>query len=141
MGVRGGSPIFLSLVETVMVRCLMVAFVCMLSLILVSGGTSADKKKKTITGAVISVEPAKDSKDAGTITVKTPEKKKKDVVIAEAKEYKIEVTKDTKIGKAGPKKKDPTTPATFADIEKGQNVSVTEVDGKTERVLILYKKK
>ena len=122
---------------------MLAAFVVMLSLLLISEGTGGEKKKKkvTISGVVVNVEPAKDSKDSGTITVKTPEKKKKDVVVAEAKEHKIEVTKDTKIEKAGAKKKDPTTPAVFADLAKEQNVTVVQEDGKTVSVLILYKKK
>ena len=124
-----------------MIRWMMVPFTFVLCLFLVAEGTSQDKKKVTITGAVITVEATKDSKDTGTITVKTPEKKKKDVVVAEAKEHKIEVTKDTKIEKAGEKKKDPPTAAIFADLQKEQNVTVTHTDGKAEKILILYKKK
>lgn len=124
-----------------MVRWIMVPFVLALCLMLISEGTSGEKKKVTITGAVVKVEAAKDVKDAGTLTVKTPEKKKKDVVVAEAKEHKIEVTKEMKIEKAGEKKGDAPTAATFADLQKDQNVSVFQVDGKTERILILFKKK
>ncbi|MSQ97268.1 MAG: hypothetical protein EXR98_22315 [Gemmataceae bacterium] len=126
-----------------MIRWMMVPFTFVLCLFLVAEGTSQDKKKKatTITGALTAVEAAKDSKDTGTITVKTPEKKKKDVVIAEAKEHKIEVTKDTKIEKAGEKKKDPPVAATFADLQKELNVAVSHIDGKAERILILPKKK
>ena len=118
-----------------MIRWMMVPFTFVLCLFLVAEGTSQDKKKVTITGAVISVDAAKDKeKDKDMITVKTPEKKKKDVVIAEAKEHKIEVTKDTKIEKAGEKKKDPPTAATFADLQKEQNVTVTHTDGKAEKI-------
>ena len=126
-----------------MIRWMMVPFTFALCLFLVTEGTSGDKKKVTITGAVIAVETAKDSKDkdAGTITVKTPEMKKKNVVVAEAKEHKIEVTKDTKIEKAAEKKKDPPTAGTFADIQKDQTVTVTHTDGKAEKIVIAFKKK
>jgi hypothetical protein len=124
-----------------MVRWMMVPFTFVLCLFLVTEGTSGDKKKVTIAGAVIAVEAAKDSKDTGTITVKTPEKKKKDVVVAEAKEHKIEVTKDTKIEKAAEKKKDPPTAGTFADLQKDQAVTVTHTDGKAEKIVIAFKKK
>ncbi len=125
-----------------MIRWKMVPFTFALCLFLVAEGTGQDKKKKgvTITGAVTAVEATKDSKDSGTITVKTPEKKKKDVVVAEAKEHKIEVTKDTKIEKAAAKAKDPTTPATFADLSKDQNVTVTHTEGKAEKIVIAFKK-
>lgn len=124
-----------------MIRKLILPVSFALVAILVAEGTSGDKKKATITGTVVGVEMAKDSKDAGTIIVKTPEKKKKDVVVAEAKENKIEVTKDTKFEKAGPKAKDPTTPAVFADVAKDQTVTVTHDAGKAEKVVILPSKK
>lgn len=126
-----------------MVRWMMVPFTMVLCLIFVADGTSQDKKKKktTITGAVVAVEADKDSKETGTVTVKTPEKKKKDVVIAEAKEHKITVSKDTKIEKAPAKKGDAATPATFADIQKDLNVTVTHDAGKAEKIVILPKKK
>ncbi len=126
-----------------MVRWLMVPFVCAICLILVAEGTGQDKKKKatSITGAVTAVDASKDSKDSGTIIVKTPEKKKKDVVTAEAKEHKIEVTKETKIEKAPAKKDEKATPATFADLDKGQNVTVAVDAGKALSILILAKKK
>ena len=126
-----------------MVRWMMVPFAFVLCLFLVAEGTGQDKKKKAtaITGVVTGVTADEKDKGAGTITVKTPEKKKKDVVVAEAKEHKFEVTKDTKIEKAAEKAKDPGTPATFADLAKDQSVTVTAEGGKASLVVINAKKK
>jgi hypothetical protein len=133
---------FVALLEVGMVRLLTVAFLFALSLVLVSEGTSQDKKKKTggatITGTVTAVEADKDG--GGTVTVKTAEKKKKDVVVAEAKEYKIKATKDTKIEKAGEKGKD-GTPAVFADIQKDQTVTVTHENNNASKIVIAAAKK
>lgn len=124
-----------------MVRKLILPVSFALFAIMVAEGTSGDKKKEAIKGTVVAVEMSKDSKDSGTIIVKTPEKKKKDVVVSEAKEHKIAITKDTKFEKAAAKAKDPGTPAVFADVAKDQMVAVTHDAGKAEKVVILPAKK
>lgn len=122
-----------------MARWLLVPAMFVLCLFLVSEGFSGDKKKTTITGAVTKVEI---EKDAGTITVKTPEKKKKDVVVAEAKEYKVTVGKDTVVEEKGKKKDDPATKKALSDIAKDQTVTVTFEEGKAaEKIVISPKKK
>jgi UDP-N-acetylglucosamine enolpyruvyl transferase len=109
-----------------------------------NGGEKKKKKRHGITGTVLSVEAAKDSKDEGALTIKTlPHKNKKTGVTIEGKEVKITINKDTKIEKAG-KKKEPPTPAAFADLMADQLVTVwlREGEGKVaERVLIRHKKK
>lgn len=126
-----------------MIRCLMIPCVVVMCLFLVVEGNGQDKKKKgaNITGVITAVDADKDSKDTGTIKVKTPEKKKKDVVVAEAKEHSVKVTKETVIEKAAEKAKDPATKAEFADLKVDQNVTVTHVEGTASKILILAPKK
>jgi hypothetical protein len=137
-----------------MFRWLAVPIVFALCLVLASDGVSGEKKKKKkqagLSGAVVSIEPARDKdkqeiKDTYTLVLKTPEKKNKKTgaVTREAKEHKIEVTRGTKVEKAA-KKKQPAEPATVADIQPGQNVTVflaKDREGVAERILIAAKKK
>ncbi len=127
-----------------MVRLLLVPVFIVASLLLVANTDGQDKKKggAAVTGVVVSVDADKDSKDTGSITVKTGEKKDKEKkVIAEAKEHKFSVSKDTKIVKASGEKGKDATPATFADLAKDQTVTVTGADGKASAITIAAPKK
>jgi hypothetical protein len=130
-----------------MFRWLVVPAVLVLCLFVATDGSTGEKKKKkapTLTGIVLSVEPAKDAKDEGTITFKTADKKKKGQVIEAGKEVRVTVNKETKFEKAGEKKKDPATPATFADVQKDQTITATLRDNATNvavKVRIHYPKK
>lgn len=96
---------------------------------------AGEKKKKSTAGVVVKV-------DAESLTIKVAEKKKKDQVVAPAREVSFKLTAATKVEKAGAKKDDPTTPATAADIAVGGAVAVTGAEGgAAERVLIMGKKK
>ncbi|MBI2804410.1 MAG: hypothetical protein HYX68_05425 [Planctomycetes bacterium] len=126
-------------------RLLMIPFVFVVCLFLVAEGAGQDKKKKkkglpVVVGKLTNIEAGKDA-GTGTITVTTAAKKKKDVVIAEAKEHKFEVTKETKIQKASGKKKEAPADAAFSDLEKGQTLAVTHDAGKATKVVILPGKK
>ena len=63
-----------------MVRLLLVPVFIVASLLLVANTDGQDKKKggAAVTGVVVSVDADKDSKDTGSITVKTGEKKDKE---------------------------------------------------------------
>ena len=127
-----------------MVRLLLVPVILVASFLLVANTDGQDKKKKgtNVTGAVVSVDADKDSKDAGSITVKTPEKKDKDKkTVADAKEHKFTVSKDTKIVKAATEKGKDATPASFGDLAKDQIITVTHSEGKAEKISIAAPKK
>jgi len=129
-----------------MFRWLTVFGVLCLSLLLVGEGVTGEKKKKRkkgVSGAVVSFEPIKD-KDAYTLVVKSPQKKnKKTGDVTEAKEHRFEVAKGVKVEKAG-RKKQPAEPATIEDIKAGVNVTVfasQDTDGKVERIVIQTRRK
>lgn len=105
------------------------------AVVLAAVSSEAGEKKKPVAGAVVKV-------DAENLTVKVPEKKKKDQVVAPAREVSFKLNAGTKVEKAGAKKDDPTTPAAVADIQVGGYVMVTGAEGgAAERVLIVGKKK
>jgi uncharacterized protein YhaN len=135
-----------------MFRWLAVFGVLCLSLLLVSDGVSGEKKKKKkkgISGAVVSLTAAKDKDDKAipdtyTLVVKTPEKKnKKTGDITKSREHTFEVAKTVKVEKAR-KKKEPAEPGTIEDIKVGVNVTVfvsQDSPGKVERILVKGRKK
>ncbi len=127
-----------------MVRLLLVPVILVASFLLVANTDGQDKKKKgaNVTGVVVSVDEDKDVKGIGTITVKTPEKKDKEKkTIADAKEHKFTVSKDTKIVKAATEKGKDATPASFGDLAKDQIITVTHSEGKAEKISIAAPKK
>jgi hypothetical protein len=106
---------------------------------LVADGQAAAKKKKRgkhgVTAKVLSIDLAKDSKDEGTLTVKVVHRRKKKNATTEAKEIKIEIKKDTKIERAGNrKKKEPPTSAVFADLQTDQVITFRLREGTDGKV-------
>src|SRR4051812_785594 len=140
----GNYPLFRR--RCVMFRWLAVFGVLCLSLLLVGEGVTGEKKKKRkkgVSGAVVSFEPIKD-KDAYTLVVKSPKKKKKRGGDAtEAKGHGLGVARGVKVEKAGRKRR-PAEPATIEDIKAGVNVTVfasQDTDGKVERIVIQTRRK
>lgn len=117
----------------VLFRSLICAAAAIALLAVVSGEADA-QKGKGVAGAVVKV-------DAENLTVKVPEKKKKDQVIAPAREVSYKLNAQTKVEKAG-KKDEAAVPAAVADITVGSYVAVVGAEGgAAEKVTIMKKKK
>jgi hypothetical protein len=118
-------------------------------------GAKKAKKNAAVEGMVTAIDPDKDNKDTGTITIKTTaaKKSKKDAAAAPAgEEKKITVSKETQILKAdaptkGKKKAKGEltgTPAKLGDLITGSTLQISLKNGSSteaDKVVITPAKK